>query len=152
AWKQDVVRRLSEGVRRLLKGHGIEYVQGTGWFINDQEIRVEGLHGSLRFKFETCILATGATATPAPGLPFDATHILTPEQALALPELPASLSIYGDTFIALELATLFARLDVQVRLYVPGPQPVPGLDAAALRLLQASLRKQGIAVSLNSEP
>ena len=50
AWKQGVVDRLAEGVRRLIAGNHVEYVHGTGWFINAQEVRVEGEHGSLRFK------------------------------------------------------------------------------------------------------
>lgn len=145
-WKQGVVGRLTEGVRRLLAGNRIDYVFGTGWFINPQEVRVEGEHGSHRFKFEHCILATGAEATPLPNLPFDGKQVLTPEQALMLPTLPETLSIFGDDYITLELATLFARLDVKVKLYAPGEQILAGFDAAALRLVQASLRKMGIEV------
>lgn len=147
AWKQSVVDRLAEGVRRLVSGNRIEHVHGTGWFMNAQEMRVEGEHGSLRFKFEHCIIATGAQSTPPDSLSFDGSKILSPEQALVLPELPEALSIFGDDYIALELATLFARLGVQVKLYVPGEQLLPGVDPAALRLVQAGLRKLGIAVS-----
>lgn len=147
AWKQSVVQRLSEGVRRLLKSNGVECVHGFGWFINDQEVRVEGEHGSLRFKFDACIIATGAEAAPLPELAYDGRTILTPAQALALPALPSDLSIFGEDYVALELATLFARLGVKVGLSTPGPQILPGIDPAALRLVQAGLRKQGIAVS-----
>lgn len=147
AWKQSVVQRLSEGVRRLLAGNGVECVHGTGWFINDREVRVEGEHGSLRFKFDACIIATGAESIASKELPYNGKTVLTPEQALALPELPENLSIAGDDYIALELATLFARLAVKVKLYAPGNQLLPGADPAALRLVQASLRKQGIAIS-----
>lgn len=149
-WKQSVVQRLSDGVRRLLSGNRIEFVSGPGWFMNANEVRVEGEHGSHRFKFEQCILATGAEAAPAPDLPFDNTNILTPEQALALPELPQNLAIYGEDYIALELATLFARLGVKVKLYLPGEQLLPNVDPAALRLVQAGLRKLGITVSPKS--
>lgn len=155
AWKQSVVGRLSEGVRRLLSGHGIVCVQGTGWFINESEVRVEGEHGSLRFKFDDCIIATGAEATPQAGLPYDGKTILTPEQALVLPVLPDTLSIAGDNYIALELATLFARLlkspdartDARIQLYTPGEQILAGADPGALRLVQAAMRKQGIAIT-----
>ena len=140
AWKQSVVGRLTDGVRRLVAGNRIEYVPGTGWFMNAQEARVEGEHGSHRFKFEHCIIATGANAAPAPGLPYDGRQVLTPEQALLLPELPAALSIIGDDYIALELATLFARLGVKIKLFSPGEQLLAGVDPAALRLVQAGLR------------
>jgi dihydrolipoamide dehydrogenase len=147
AWKQSVVQRLSDGVRRLLRGGGVECVHGTGWFINEQEVRVEGEYGSLRFKFDACIIATGAEAAPIAHLPYDGKTLLTPEQALALPELPESLSITGDNYIALELATLFTRLGIAVKLYAPGSQILAYGDPAALRLVQAGLRKQGVSIS-----
>jgi dihydrolipoamide dehydrogenase len=146
AWKQSVVDRLAEGVRRLITGNHIDYVHGTGWFINDREMRVEGEHGSLRFKFDHCIIATGANATSIDGFPFDGRSILTPEQALMLPALPETLAIFGDDYIALELATLFARLNVHVKLYAPGEQLLPGVDPAAVRLVQAGLRKIGVQI------
>ncbi len=52
AWKQSVVDRLADGVRRLVAGNRVDYVHGTGWFMNAQEVRVEGEHGSHRFKFD----------------------------------------------------------------------------------------------------
>lgn len=147
AWKQSVVGRLSDGVRRLIAGNKIEFVTGTGWFINEQEMRVEGEYGSHRFKFEQCILATGAQAAPITNLAYDGQSILTPEQALALTTLPATLSVFGDDYIALELTTVFARLGVKVKLYVPGEQLLSGIDVAALRLVQAGLRKMGITIA-----
>ena len=147
AWKQGVVDRLAEGVRRLLAGNNVEYVHGTGWFINAQEVRVEGEHGSLRFKFEHCIIATGADAAPLSGLSFDGKQVLTPEQALMLQVIPEALSILGDDYIALELATLFARLGVKVKLLSPGEQLLPGVDPSAQRLVQAGLRKLGVQTS-----
>jgi dihydrolipoamide dehydrogenase len=144
SWKQSVVDRLAEGVRRLVAGNRVDYVHGTGWFINTQEVRVEGEHGSLRFKFEHCIIATGAEAAPVSGLPYDGKQVLTPEQAMMLPELPGALSIVGDDYIALELATLFARLGVHITLYSPGERLLHGVDPAALRLVHAGLRKLGV--------
>ncbi|HAG98372.1 MAG TPA: dihydrolipoyl dehydrogenase [Ktedonobacter sp.] len=143
-WKQSVVDRLADGVRRLVAGNHIDYVYGTGWFINAQEVRVEGEHGSHRFKFDHCILAVGADAASNPHLPYDGERVLTPEQALLLPELPETLSIIGDDYIALELATLFGRLGVKVKLFSPGEQILTGGDPTALRLVQAGLRKLGI--------
>lgn len=138
-WKQGVVERLSNGVRRLLDGNHIEIVKGIGWLINAQEVRVEGEYGTHRFKFEDCVIATGATSEP-----FDGKNPTTPEQILQLAQLPQSMSIIGDDYIALELATLFARLGVKIKLYSPGEQILAGVDPAALRLVQAGLRKLGI--------
>lgn len=147
AWKQSVVDRLAEGVRRLVSGNRVDYVHGTGWFMNSHEVRVEGEHGSHRFKFEHCIIATGADPAPLPGLTYNGKEVLTPEQALMLSELPETLSVFGNDYIALELATLFARLGVKVKLFSPGEQLLPGVDPAALRLVQAGLRKLGVQIA-----
>jgi dihydrolipoamide dehydrogenase len=115
--------------------------------MNTQEVRVEGEHGSHRFKFEHCIIAVGANAAPIPQLPYDGKQVLTPEQALMLPGLPETISIFGDDYISLELATLFARLNVKVKLFSPGEQILAAVDPAALRLIQAGLRKLGVQVT-----
>ncbi len=69
---------------------------------------------------------------------------------MLLAQLPETLAIYGDDYIALELATLFARLGVKVKLFTPGDQLLPGVDPAALRLVQAGLRKLGVQVTTKS--
>src|SRR5579884_1659192 len=144
AWKQSVVDRLADGVRRLVSGNRIDLVKGTAWFLSAEEVRVEGEYGSLRYKFEHCIVATGARPRPLPDS--GGAQFLSPEQALQLSELPEQLSIFGDDYIALEMATLFARLGVKVTLAAPGEQLLPGVDPIALRLVQAGLRKIGVQV------
>ncbi|HEY7347560.1 MAG TPA: FAD-dependent oxidoreductase [Ktedonobacterales bacterium] len=152
AWKQGVVDRLSEGVARLLAGNKVEMVSGRGWFINDKEMRVEGEYGSHRFIFEHCLIATGAKHRLPAALPSDGVKILSPEQALALAEFPATLSIIGNDYIALELATLFARLGTRVTLLLPGEALLDGVDPAALRLVQAGLRGLGVQIVANARP
>lgn len=152
AWKQQVVTRLSDGVSRLLSGNRIELIKGRGWFINAQELRVEGEYSAHRFKFDHAIIATGASPEPIPQIAYDGVQVLTPEQALALPSLPEALNIAGSDYIALELTTLFARLGVKVRLYLPGEQLLDGVDPAALRLVQAGLRKLGVQVTTKTPP
>lgn len=151
-WKQGVVERLSNGVRQLLAGNRIELVTGTGWFINEREVRVEGVHGSHRFKFDHCVISTGATPAAVEGVVYDGRDVLTPEQALALSELPASLAIAGADYIALELATIFARLGVRVTLYTPGEHLISDGEPPLLRLLQAGLRKLGIQIKNRVPP
>lgn len=150
AWKQSVVERLTEGVRRLLQGHKIEYVQGNGWFMNGREVRVEGEHGSHRFKFEQCILATGAEAIPLEAWPYDLKKVFTPEQALSWPELPPAVNLIGEDYITLELASVFARLGLGVKVFTSGEQILPGVDTSALRMVQVALRKQGIQFVTNA--
>src|SRR5258708_18621657 len=69
AWKQSVVDRLADGVRRLVAGNRVDYVHGTGWVMKTPGGGVVGKHGSHRFKFDPSIIATGAADSPAPDPP-----------------------------------------------------------------------------------
>ena len=149
-WKQGVVNRLTDGVKRLLAGHHIELVHGPGWFLSPTEMRVEGEYGAHRFSFDSCVLAVGASPIALPGLAFDGAKVMTPAQAMALSELPSVLAIYGQDYIALELATVFARLGVAIILLTPGERPLPEVDATAVRLALAGFRKLGIQVINNA--
>lgn len=148
-WKASIVERLAQGVERLLRAGEVEIVKGRGWFLNENEVRVEGEYGAKRFGFEQCIIAVGAEPAPLPGLPFDGRRVLTPQQALQVEQLPANLTVIGADYIAVELATIFARLGVAVNLLVPGEYLLPEFDPAAGRLLQADLRKLDIKVERN---
>ncbi len=150
-WKQEVVDRLVDGVRRLITGNRIELLKGNAWFLNAEEVRIEGEESSHRLKFDHCVLATGASAAPLPDLPYDGKHILTPEQCLQLRELPTALSVFGNDYIALELATLFARLGVSVKLYSPTDLLLADFEPAVLRLVQAGLRKLGVQSITNAK-
>jgi dihydrolipoamide dehydrogenase len=149
-WKQQIINRLTDGVQKLIKSRHIEVVHGLGYFLNSKEMRVEGDYGSHRFSFDNCVLAVGAAPVALPDLPFDGSQVLTPSQALALHELPATLAIWGQDYISLELATIFARLGTKVSLLVPGERPLPEIDATAVRLALAGLRKLGVAIITNA--
>lgn len=145
SWKKSVVERLSGGVAKLLSAHKIEVVSGLGWFMSAKELRVEGEYGSHRFAFDNCLLATGANPLTLPGLPFGAS-VLSPQQALALAELPAALTIIGSDYIALELASVFQSFGTKVTLLLEGEQLLPEVEPAAVRLMQAGLRKLGVQI------
>ena len=147
AWKEGIVQRLSKGVKQLLDHRKVELVEGKGFFINENEVRVEAEYGTKRFLFEQCIIAVGAEATPWPGLDFDGERILTPSQALSLNELPENLTVIGSNYIAAELATIYAKLGVSVRLLVPAGQHLLNeFDPTVGRQLQTRLKKLGVKI------
>jgi dihydrolipoamide dehydrogenase len=143
SWKQDIVARLTGGVSKLLGGHKIEVVRGLGWFLNPKELRVEGEWGAHRFSFEHCVLAVGASPVPLPDLPFDGKRVISARQALHLTEVPPAMAVWGDDYIAVELATAYARLGSKVTLLTPGERLLPQVEQAAVRLLVAGLKKLG---------
>ncbi len=146
SWKEGIVKKLGAGVQQLVNGNRIESLNGKGWFISANEVRVEAEYGLHRISFEKCVIAVGSEALALPGLPFDGAKVLTPEAALGLAKVPETLTIFGQDYIAVEMATLFSRLGSRVTLLLPGEKPLPELDPAAIRLLSAGLRKMGIQI------
>ena len=146
-WKQGVVERLSKGVKQLLDHHKVEFVPGTGFFLGQNELRVEAEYGTKRFLFEHCIIAVGADASPLPGLPFDGERVLTPSQALALSKVPESLTVIGADYMAVELATIYTKLGSEVRLLIAeGQHFLDEFDASVGRQVQAKLKKLGVRI------
>lgn len=152
AWKQQIVERLTGGVNKLLSGRRIDLIHGLGYFMSAKEVRVEGDFGSHRFAFEQAVIAVGASPIALPELPFDGISVLTPAQALAVGEIPQKLAIWGQDYIALELATVFARLGAEVTLLIPSERALPEFEAMAVRLAMAGLRKLSVQVVTNVEP
>jgi dihydrolipoamide dehydrogenase len=151
-WKTGVVGRLAQGVQKLLQAHQVEVVHGKGWFLAENELRIEGEYGAKRFTFEQCIIAVGADPAPWPTLSFDGQRILTASQALQLDQLPENLAVIGSDYIAAEVATIFAKLGVPVQLVLPAGQSLlPEFDPTAGRQVQAELRKMGIKIERNNE-
>ena len=150
SWKASVVKRLSQGVKKLLQANKVEIVQGKGWFLDQNEVRVEGEYGAHRFAFEQCIIAVGARPAPLSNLPFDDQRVLTPNQALSLTHLPTDVAVVGADYIAVEVATILVKLGVDVRLLLPaGQHLLTEFDPAAGRQVQAELRKLGVTVERN---
>ena len=149
-WAQNVVDRLVKGVEQLLVGNGVEIVHGTGWFLDDHEVRIEGEYGAKRYAFEQCIIATGGTPAPRADLPFDGERVLTPQAAYRLTELPERVAVVGTDYIAVEVATFFGKLGVPVRLLLPDEKfPLPELDVSVRRHLKSYLKKIGITIEPN---
>ena len=147
-WKAEMIAAHRQAIERQLDRHGVAVTQGKGWFINASEMRVEGEYGALKFIFEQAIIATGVKPTPLDALPFDNEHILTPAQALNLEHLPPSIAIIGADTIAVELATLFAKLDVPTHLIVPtGHRLLADFDPTVGQLIEKQLKRQGVKIN-----
>ncbi len=146
-WTDGVVGRLVKGVHQLLEKNGVEIVSGKGWFLDKNEVRVEGKYGAKRYAFEQCVVAVGGHSAPLPGLPFDGERVLTPQQAYRVQQLPDNVAIIGVDYIAVELATFFGKLGVPVRLLLPNATPMlPAFDPSVGRHLRTNLKKLGVCI------
>lgn len=148
AWKNNQVEQTIGEIKGQLDQLQVEIVSGRGWFLAENEARIEAEYGAKRYLFDHAVVAAGCNPAAWPGLPFDDTRILTPAQALALTQLPQSLSIIGADYIAAGLASIFARLGVAVSLCLPaGQRLLFEFDPAAGQIIQTHLQEFGVQIT-----
>jgi len=116
-WKNGVVDQLTGGVEKLCKGNGVNLLEGTATFADENTVRVshggEG-QGSESIEFEHAIVATGSRPIQIPGFAFEDDPVISSKEALALESVPDELVVVGAGYIGMELSTVFAKLGADV--------------------------------------
>lgn len=102
--KEASVSSLTKGIEFLFKKNKVDYVPGTGSFVDEHTIAVNLADGGEKqFRGKNIIIATGSEATPFPGLEIDEKKVITSTGAIALTEVPKKLSVIGGGIIGLEM-------------------------------------------------
>ncbi|HET9720336.1 MAG TPA: dihydrolipoyl dehydrogenase [Solirubrobacteraceae bacterium] len=141
ARRDRVVKTLTGGVSGLMKKNLIDVLEGTGALAGPGRVSVDGQELGAR----TIILATGSVPRPIPGTQFGG-RVIGTEQAWALAELPKSLAVVGAGASGAEIASAYARLGVEVRLFEALERVLPTEDADISKLAERGLKRQGISV------
>ena len=129
---------------------GVDVFIGTGRFLNDKQVLVEGAAGERTLDFARAVIATGARAAfpPIPGLA--ESGALTNDTVFELTEQPARLVVIGGGPIGCELAQSFARLGSEVTVVDMGDRLLGNDDPDASAIVKASLERDGINVVLEA--
>jgi dihydrolipoamide dehydrogenase len=149
-WKEDVVGKLTGGVRALLKSNGCDYRQGSARFTGPRTVEVEGQGADAGKKFiveaDAIILATGSRPIEIPGFKFDGNRIVDSTGALAFREVPKRFVVIGGGYIGLEIGTLYAKLGAKVTVVEALPAILPGTDPELAQIVARRLKKMGVEV------
>ncbi len=169
--KDDVVKRLTDGVAYLFKKNEITHYSGTAYL---NGLNVTGVHevsvntkmqlslpggaeqtsgdsaGIQLLRGKRVLLATGSEAAPLPTAPFDGQVIVSAREALSFDKLPEHLIVAGAGYIGLELGSVWRRLGASVTVIEMLPRILPAMDRQAADSLYRSLRKQGIQFKLGT--
>jgi dihydrolipoamide dehydrogenase len=143
---RSTVKELSDGVARLVENRDIERLQGHARFIRPHQVYVDGANTIVRFKH--AVIATGSRINDLPaGLEtgFDQ-GVWTSAQALAVPEIPASLLVIGGGYIGLEIGQAYAGLGTRVTLVEFSPQVLAGADQDLVQVVLRQCKKQFAAI------
>jgi dihydrolipoamide dehydrogenase len=152
ARKDDVVKKLGNGISFLLRKNRIQCVEGNG---KPAGPRKDGLHVVAITSTDTppiprlingrrILLATGSRPVELPGLPFDGVTVVSSREALAFPAVPEHLVIVGGGYIGLELGSVWNRLGARVTLLEELPWILPHADRQVADVLLRTLTKQGL--------
>jgi len=146
-WKDGIVDQLTGGVEKLCKANGVNLLEGTAHFADENTVRVshggDG-QGSESLEFEHAIIATGSRPIEIPNFDYSDEPVLNSRQALALDSVPDSLVIVGAGYIGMELATVFAKIGTDVTVIEMLDEALPGFDPAVARPVKKRAKALGI--------
>jgi dihydrolipoamide dehydrogenase len=148
ARKEEVVKKLTDGVSFLFKKNGVASFLGAAKLLGANQ---EGVHqvqvsgpSPARLFARKVLVATGSEAVQLPSLPFDYEGVVTAREALSFPQVPGHLLVVGGGYIGLELGSVWLRLGAQVTVVEMLPRLVAGSDGQVAEGLMRSLKKQGM--------
>jgi dihydrolipoamide dehydrogenase len=141
ARRERVVKTLTGGVSGLFKKNKIDLIEGAGSLAGSGQVSV----GGETYTAKTIVLATGSVKRPIPGTQFGG-RVIGTEEAWALPELPRTMAVVGAGASGAEIASAYARLGVEVRLFEALERVLPTEDGDISRLVERGLKRQGMTI------
>ena len=144
-WKRGVVDTLGRGIETLLDRNGVDTFCARARLDGPGRVRLTPGESLTAGRI---VLASGSSPIEIPGFSFDDPCIWSSDDALALAEIPARLSVIGGGVIGLELATIYRRLGSSVTVIelLPEVLSTVDLDRRTVSVLKRSMTEQGIEI------
>jgi dihydrolipoamide dehydrogenase len=144
---RGIADRVSKGVEFLMKKNAIDYRPGVARLTGGGGVQVR-LDGDAPADLHArhIIIATGARPRSIPSVVIDKRQIITSTEAMSLPALPTSMLIIGGGPIGVEFAYFYNALGTKITLVEMMPGILPMEDRELTKLLETSLRRQGIQI------
>ncbi len=139
---RQVVRRLTGGVRALLRKNGVEHIAGHGILRSANIVDIDT--GGQSISADNIIIATGAGARHIPNIPVDGETVLTSREAIVLREVPNRVVIVGGGAIGVEFADIYHSYGAEVMIVEMLPRLVPLEDEEISQQLERAFRRRGI--------
>ncbi|GAA2358276.1 dihydrolipoyl dehydrogenase [Streptomyces cuspidosporus] len=153
ATRDDIVARNHRGVEGHLSHAGVRVVRGSAALTGARTVRVEptgtGADAEAGGEWTArrgIVLATGSRPRTLPGPAPDGRRVVTSDDALYAPGLPASVLVLGGGAIGVEYASLHRSMGADVTLVEAADRLLPLEDADVSRHLTRGLKKRGIEV------
>ncbi|MDN6640447.1 MAG: dihydrolipoyl dehydrogenase [Tetragenococcus sp.] len=143
-WKQNqVVNKLTSGVKGLLKKNKVEIIEGEAFFVDENSLRVIHPDSAQTYNFNNAIVATGSRPIEIPGFKFGG-RVIDSTGGLALEKVPEKLVIIGGGVIGAELGSAYANLGAEVTILEGTPQILPTYEKDLVKLVENDFKKRDV--------
>jgi dihydrolipoamide dehydrogenase len=149
---RGVAGRMEKGVQFLMKKNKIDVIQGEAK-LEKGSAAPKVVVGDAKYDAKHLILATGARAReiPAAGLKADGKRIWTYRDAMAPPEWPESLLVFGSGAIGIEFASFYAAFGVKVTVVELLDRVLPVEDEEISAFAKKRYEKEGLKILTSTE-
>lgn len=147
AWRMSVSEKLESGVGSLCKLNGVEVIKGEASFASSERLM---LTDGTEITFKKAIIATGSEPVSLKGFEFGG-DIIDYKQALSLDYIPANMAIIGAGYVAVETATLYAKLGCKVHI-IARSDVLSKFDKDAVALVKKRMKELGVEIHIGVEP
>ncbi|MGE5334215.1 MAG: dihydrolipoyl dehydrogenase [Nitrososphaerota archaeon] len=152
AYKEKVVKQLTNGVGQLLKANGVSIFEGMAEVQSPTQVRVTLKDGSTQdLRTNKLILANGSSTIRPPFPGIDGRNVIFSDDALSMSSVPSSLVCIGGGVIAVELACMFNAFGTEVTIVEMLPSIIANEDEEACKALTRSLTKRGVKIATGAK-
>jgi dihydrolipoamide dehydrogenase len=150
--KDDVVKRLTGGVKILLDKAGVKSYMGQATFLSKEQLEITAGDGSKTvIEGENFIIATGALPIDLPMIRTDGKTVVGARETVDLPRVPQTLGVIGAGPIGVEMATVYNTLGSKVTIIELLDAVLPTLDNDISAAASRALKKQGMEIYTSSK-
>ncbi len=151
-WKNGIVKKMTGGVRTLLKANGAELSIGTAKLVGPNTVEITKADGSTeQVDAKSIVVATGSATIEIPAFPFDGKQIIGAREAVSLQSVPKRLVVIGGGVIGLELGSVYQAFGAELTVVEATAQLLPGVDADLVAVVEKKLAKHGAKVLKNTK-
>lgn len=144
-WKAGIVKKLTGGVRQLVKGAGTQYVTATAELLGPGRAKLSYPDDKPDdiVEFEHLVVATGSVPIEIPGFAIDQDKVRDSTGALDLDFVPEHMVCIGGGIIGLELGQTFQRLGTKLTV-LEGMERILGVcDKDLAQVVAKQIKKDG---------
>lgn len=144
-WKAGIVKKLTTGVKGLVKGAGTQYVTGTATFLDPHRVEIRYADGQPNdiVEAEHVVIATGSVPISIPGFDIDQRRIRDSTGMLDIDFVPEHMVCIGGGIIGLELGQTFQRLGTKLIVLEGLDRILTACDADLANVVAKQIGKDG---------